>query len=83
MKIERTVLCLASRAMAQLAVQWLLSAELVLDFTTVASGVVAGFEVFIGLVHLVWWAELPIVQSFRALLLNLVGIHGGSESPGG
>lgn len=59
-------------------------AELVLDLAAVASGFIAGFEVLVGLVHLVGRTEFPVVQTLLALLVDLVGIHGasGGESPG-
>lgn len=88
-----TVLCLTCRAVAELAVQWLLSAQLVLYLTAMAGSVVAGVEAVVLLVHLVRRAELPVIEALLALLVDLVGIHfrvrgscggvGGSGSGGG
>jgi hypothetical protein len=71
------MLGLASGAVAQLAVQWLLSAELVLDLAAVAGGLVAGLKVLVGVVELVRSLGLPVVETGLLLLLLLFGSHGG------
>ena len=71
------MLSLASGAVAQLAVQWLLSAKLVLDLAAVASSFVAGLEVLVGFVELVGSLGLPVVETGLLLLLLLFGSHGG------
>lgn len=55
------MLSLARRAMAQFAIQWLCSAELVLDLAAMAAGLVSSLEVLIGLMHAVWRPCLPLV----------------------
>jgi hypothetical protein len=70
-----TVLSLASGAMAQLAVQRLFPAQLILDFATVASSLVASLEVLVRLVELVRRLGLPVVQTRLLLLLVLFGRH--------
>lgn len=71
------MLGLAGGAMAQLAVQWLFSAQLVLDLAAVAGSLVASLEVLIGLVKLVRSLGLPVVKAGLLLLLLLFGRHGG------
>jgi hypothetical protein len=71
------MLSLTSGAMAQLAVQWLLSAELVLNLAAVAGSLVASLEVFVGFVELVRSLGLPVVKTGPLLLLLLFGSHGG------
>ena len=71
------MLGLASGAMAQLAVQWLFSAKLVLDLAAVASSLVARLEVLVGFVELVGSLGLPVVKTGLLLLLLLFGSHGG------
>lgn len=73
-RTELTVLGLASRAMAQLAVQRLLPAQLVLHLAAVAARLVQGFEVLVRLVHAVWRAELPLSGGW-SLLLHLVQLR--------
>lgn len=70
------MLRLACRAVAELAVQGLLSTQLVFDLAAVAARFVAGLEVFIGIVHAVRGAELPLVLGRDGLLaLGFVRIH--------
>jgi hypothetical protein len=76
------MLSLASGAMAQFAVQRLLSANLVLDFATVARCLVAGFEVLVGVVEAVRGLSLPVVEAGRVLLCLLVGAHLGGVCAG-
>ena len=72
------MLSLASSAVAELAVQWLLSAELVLDLAAVAGSLVASLEVLVRIVHLVRSLGLPVVDTGAMLLLLLLfGRHGG------
>lgn len=71
------MLGLACSAVAQLAVQWLLSAKLVFDLAAVACGLVASFEAIIGVVKLVRSPGLPVVKTSLLLLLFLLGSHGG------
>lgn len=76
LKLSRlTMLGLACSAVAQLAIQWLLSAELVLDFAAVACGFVAGLEVLIGFVNLVGSLGLPVIEASLGLLGLLFGRH--------
>jgi hypothetical protein len=63
--------------MAQLAVQWLLSAKLVLDLAAVAGSLVASLEVLVGVMELVGSLGLPVVKTGLLLLLLLFGSHGG------
>jgi len=74
---RHTMLGLASSAMAQLAVQWLCSAKLVLDLATMASSLVASLKVVVGVVELVGRLGLPVVETGLLLLLLLFGGHGG------
>ena len=77
------MLCLAGCAMAQLAVQWLLSAQLVLDFAAVAGSLVASLKVLIGIVELVGSLGFPIIKTSLLLLLLFFGSHFGSVCAGG
>ena len=76
------MLGLASGAVAQLAVQGLLSAELVLDLAAVAGSLVASLEVLIGVVELVGSLGLPVVETGLLFLLLLFGSHGGVSAGG-
>ena len=76
------MLGLASGAVAQFAVQRLLSANLILNFATVASRLVAGFEVLIGVVEAVRGLCLPVVEAGRVLLRLLFGAHLGGVCAG-
>lgn len=60
------MLGLAGSAMAKLRVEWLLSAELVLDFTAMAAGLVPGLEVFVGRVNLIWGPLHPFLNHLSA-----------------
>ena len=71
------MLSLACSAMAQLAVQWLLSAQLILDLAAVAGSLVASLEVVIGIMELVGSLGLPVIETSLLLLLFLLGSHGG------
>ena len=71
------MLSLASSAVAQLAVQWLFSTQLVLDLAAVAGSLVASFEAVVGFVELVRSFGLPVVETSLLLLLPLFGSHGG------
>jgi hypothetical protein len=77
------VLSLAGGAMAQLAVQWLFSAQLVLDLAAVAGSLVASLEVLIGFMDLVRSLGLPVVKTSLILLLLLFGRHFGGVCAGG
>jgi hypothetical protein len=77
------MLGLAGGAVAQLAVQWLFSAQLVLDLAAVACSLVASLEVLIGVVELVRSLSLPVVETGLLLLLLLFGRHFGGECAGG
>lgn len=73
---QHTVLSLASGAVAQLGVERLLSAQLVLDLAAVAAGLVSGLEVLIGLVDLVRCTLLPVLDwLLRLLASGFFGIH--------
>ena len=61
------MLCLAGRAMAELAIKGLFSAQLVLDFAAVAACLVTGLEVLVLLVNSVWWTLLPLRDTLGAL----------------
>jgi hypothetical protein len=63
--------------MAQLAVQWLLSAQLVLDLAAVAGSLIASLEAIIGVVELVRSLGLPVIKTGLLFLLLLFGSHGG------
>lgn len=54
------MLCLAGCAMAELAVQWLLTTQLVLDLAAVAACFVSSLEVVVRIVNLVWCSLLPL-----------------------
>lgn len=77
------MLRLASRAVAQLAIQRLFATQLVLNLAAVACSLVASLEVVVLIVHLVRRAELPVVQTLLALLVDLVRIHAAGESADG
>jgi hypothetical protein len=77
------MLSLASGAMAELAVQWLFSAQLVLDLTAVAGSLVASLEVLIGVVELVGCLGLPVVETGLLLLLLFFGRHLSGVCAGG
>jgi hypothetical protein len=77
------MLGLAGGAVAQLAVQWLFSAQLVLDLAAVACSLVASLEVLIGVVELVRSLSLPVVETGLLLLLLLFGRHFGGECASG
>lgn len=63
------MLRLAGRAMAELAVQGLLPAQLVLHLSAVAVGFIAGLELVIRLMDAVRRALLPVVSGTLGLLL--------------
>ena len=60
---ELTVQNLAGGAMAVLCVQWLLSAQLILDPAAVAASLITDFEFFAVLMDFVGRAVLPIVET--------------------
>ena len=73
------MLCLASGAMAQLAVQRLLPAQLIFDLAAVTARLVQGLEVFVWLMYSVRRPHLPLVflrQVFMMVFLELLGSHG-------
>lgn len=53
---------LTGSAMAVLRVQWLFTAQLVLNLATVTAGLVANFEVLLLVVNLIRWPMLPFVK---------------------
>lgn len=59
--MTRTMLSLASRAMAEFAVQWLFTANLVLHLAAMAAGVVQSIEVLVLLMDSVGCTLLPLV----------------------
>ena len=63
--------------MAQLAIQWLFSAQLVLDLAAVAGSLVASLKVLIRFVELVGSLGLPVIKTSLLLLLLLLRGHGG------
>lgn len=68
-----SMLRLTSRAMAQLAIQWLFPAQLILDLATMAAGVVQRVEPIVVLVNSVWGTLLPVLHlSLGLLILVLV-----------
>jgi len=69
------MLRLASGAMAQLAVQRLLTAQLVVHLATMAAGLIADLEVLIRLMDLVRRLRLPLVDASRAGLGIGFGVH--------
>lgn len=75
-KCERqTMLGLASGAMAQLAVERLSPAQLVLDLAAMAVGLVFDVEVLALVVDAVGWALLPFGDASRRLAAALIFIH--------
>jgi hypothetical protein len=71
-----TVLCLTCCAMAELAVERLTTAQLVLNLTAVAVGFVLDIKVInLLVVHAVRWALLPLRNACRRLAAALVLIH--------
>lgn len=72
------MLRLAGRAMAQLTVQRLFSAQLILHFAAMAAGLVSRFEVVVRVMDLVRSTLLPVVLAFdRSFTRGLKGIHIG------
>lgn len=71
----RTMLCLACCAVAELAVEGLAAAQLVLDFAAVAVGRVLDVEVIARLVHAVGRALFPLGDSGRGLAAALALVH--------
>ena len=70
------MLRLASGAMAQLAVQRLLSAELVLHLPAMTAGFVACIEILVRLMDLVWSTLLPLwLWVLARLAFGLMWIH--------
>lgn len=69
------MLRLARGAMAQLAIQWLFSAQLVLDLPAVAVGLVFRVEVLVFRMDLIRGTRLPLVDSGRRLSPSLVFVH--------
>jgi hypothetical protein len=69
------MLRLTSRAMAQLAVQRLLSTQLVLNLSAMAVGFIFDREVLIRFVDLVRSSLLPLADSGGALTTCLILIH--------
>jgi len=83
--LRRTMLCLTRRAMAQLAIQGLVSRQLELHFAAMATRLVFDVEVVLRVVHLVRRLSLPVVfLGYRLLELCLCRVHldsgGGGES---
>jgi hypothetical protein len=76
------MLSLASGAVAQFAVERLLSADLVLDFATVAGCLVAGFKVLVGVVKTVGCFSFPVIDTGGVLLGFLLGAHLGGVCAG-
>ena len=70
------MLCLAGRAMTQLAVERLAAAQLVLDLAAMAVGCVLHIEaVDLLVVHTVWRALLPLRDAGGRLAAALVLVH--------
>jgi uncharacterized transporter YbjL len=69
------MLSLAGRAVAELAVERLAAAQLVLDLAAVAVGCVLGVEVLSLVVHAVGRALLPLGDAGGRLAAALVLIH--------
>jgi len=72
------MLCLAGRAVTELAVQWLLPTQLILDLAAVAAGLVADGEVLVALVDAVWRALLPLRDALGGLAAGLILVHFGA-----
>jgi hypothetical protein len=72
-----TMLGLASCAMAQFTVQRLPPAQLVLDLSAVAIGLVFDVEVLVLVMHFVGCALLPLGDACRRLAAALVFVHVG------
>jgi hypothetical protein len=68
---------------AQLAVQWLLSAKLVLYLAAVAGSFIASLEMLVRFVELVGSLGLPISKTGLLLLLLFFGSHFGGVCAGG
>lgn len=69
------MLRLTSRAMAQLAVQRLLTTELILHLPAMAASLIADFEVLIRVVYPVRRALLPLIDARNARLGIDIWIH--------
>lgn len=74
-RVRLTMLGLASGAMAQLRVQWLLTRQLVLDLAAVAARLVTDLEVLVGFVDSVRRSLLPLRQAFGLLTASLIFVH--------
>lgn len=72
---RRTVLGLAGGAVAQLRVERLLAAQLVLDLPAMAAGLVTSLEAVVGLVDPVRGSLLPLGLALGGLVLCLVAVH--------
>ena len=69
--------------MAVLGVQRLLSAQLVLNFPTVAAALIAHFEIGIVLMDFVWCSEFPLIElSICAAPVAIVTVFCVSRSDG-
>lgn len=71
-----TMLCLAGCAVAELAVERLAAAQLILDLAAVAVGCVLDIEVIeLLVVHAVWGTLLPLGDASRRLPTALILVH--------
>ena len=69
------MLGLTGGAMAQLRIERLLSAQLILDLAAVAAGLVPGLEAVVGVMDPVGCSLLPVLNGLLVLALCLAGIH--------
>lgn len=70
-----TVKFLTSLAMAVFGVQWLLSAQLVLNLATMTAAVISSLEIGIIVVDFVWCTKLPfVVFAMKVALISIVSI---------
>lgn len=70
-----TVLSLTGRTMTQLAVQWFSSAELILDLSAMAIGLVLDIKIFPFFVNAIGRALLPLGNTSSRLASALVLVH--------
>ena len=79
--MKLTMYFLASSAMAELGVQWLFPAQLVLNLAAVTTGFVADFEIGVVLMDLVRCSKFPLIKvSLRAAIVPIIAIRSVGRS---